>query len=176
MASALRVIFMGTPDFVVAALSEIVAVGHDVLAVYSQPPRPAGRGMAARKSPVHSFAEEAGIRLALHPDDPDDVPIGGVARIFSTFEGFERASAAIDSPAWGLLFCIGTLLSIWTSQIWLPTVQANMIKASGRVSGTIRYGQIEIECGGQISGDVQAQPAPEHVDVLADVANVRVAS
>jgi cytoskeletal protein CcmA (bactofilin family) len=36
-----------------------------------------------------------------------------------------------------------------------------LIRASGRVSGTIRYGQIEIECGGQISGDIQAQPAAE---------------
>ena len=52
-------------------------------------------------------AEAAGIRLALHPDDPNDGPIGGVARIFSSFEGFERASQAIKSPAWGLLFCIG---------------------------------------------------------------------
>ena len=53
------------------------------------------------------MAEEAGVRLALHPDDPNDGPIGGVARIFSSFEGFERASQAIDSPAWGLLLCIG---------------------------------------------------------------------
>jgi mannonate dehydratase len=52
-------------------------------------------------------AEEAGIRLALHPDDPNDGPIGGVARIFSSFEGFERAAQAIPSPAWGLLLCIG---------------------------------------------------------------------
>ncbi|MCC6175847.1 MAG: mannonate dehydratase [Chloroflexi bacterium] len=52
-------------------------------------------------------AEEAGVRLALHPDDPNDGPIGGVARIFSSFEGFERASQLTDSPAWGLLFCIG---------------------------------------------------------------------
>ena len=57
----LRVIFMGTPDFAVPPLSEIVAAGHDVLAVYTQPPRPAGRGMVARKSPVQNFAEEAGI-------------------------------------------------------------------------------------------------------------------
>ena len=57
----LRVIFMGTPDFAVPPLSEIVATGHDVLAVYTQPPKPAGRGMAARKSAVHHFAEEAGI-------------------------------------------------------------------------------------------------------------------
>jgi len=51
-----------------------------------------------------------------------------------------------------------------------------LIKASGRVSGTIRYGQIEIECGGQISGDVQAQPSSEHAEVMPDVASVRVAS
>jgi cytoskeletal protein CcmA (bactofilin family) len=51
-----------------------------------------------------------------------------------------------------------------------------LIKASGRVSGTIRYGQIEIECGGQISGDVQAQPSSEHGEIMADVPSVRVAS
>jgi cytoskeletal protein CcmA (bactofilin family) len=44
-----------------------------------------------------------------------------------------------------------------------------LIKASGRVSGTIRYGQIEIECGGQISGDVQAQPTAEPAEFLADI-------
>jgi len=51
-----------------------------------------------------------------------------------------------------------------------------LIKASGRVSGTIRYGQIEIECGGQISGDVQAQPASEPSEITPDVTSVRVAS
>jgi len=51
-----------------------------------------------------------------------------------------------------------------------------LIKSSGRVSGTVRYGQIEIECGGQISGDVQAQPSNEHGEILADVPSVRVAS
>jgi len=48
-----------------------------------------------------------------------------------------------------------------------------LIKASGRVSGTIRYGQIEIECGGQISGDIQAQPAAEEVKITADAAPAR---
>ena len=41
----LRIVFMGTPDFAVATLAEIVAVGHNVVAVYTRPPRPAGRGM-----------------------------------------------------------------------------------------------------------------------------------
>jgi cytoskeletal protein CcmA (bactofilin family) len=44
-----------------------------------------------------------------------------------------------------------------------------LIKATGRVSGTIRYGQIEIECGGQISGDIQTQPASESGEVTAEV-------
>ena len=51
-----------------------------------------------------------------------------------------------------------------------------LIKATGRVSGTIRYGQIEIECGGQISGDIQAQPASESGEVTADVASARARS
>ena len=49
-----------------------------------------------------------------------------------------------------------------------------LIRATGKVSGTIRYGQIEIECGGQISGDVQAQPGGE--DLLSDVPGARAAS
>jgi methionyl-tRNA formyltransferase len=60
---ALRIVFMGTPDFSVPTLSAIIAAGHDVVAVYSQPPRPAGRGMAERKSPVHLHAETAGIEV-----------------------------------------------------------------------------------------------------------------
>ncbi len=58
---SLRIIFMGTPDFAVPTLAEILGAGHDVVAVYTQPPRPAGRGMAERKSPVHAFAESSGI-------------------------------------------------------------------------------------------------------------------
>lgn len=62
----MRVIFMGTPDFSVPALGEILGQGHDVVAVYTQPPRPAGRGMAARPSPVQVFAEAHGLDVR-HP-------------------------------------------------------------------------------------------------------------
>lgn len=57
----LKIVFMGTPDFSVPALKAIHAAGHDVVAVYSQPPRPAGRGMAERPSPVHLEAAALGI-------------------------------------------------------------------------------------------------------------------
>ncbi len=61
---ALKIVFMGTPEFSVPTLEAIVRAGHRVLAVYSQPPRPAGRGMADRKSPVHATAEALGIPVS----------------------------------------------------------------------------------------------------------------
>jgi methionyl-tRNA formyltransferase len=59
----MRIIFMGTPDFAVPTLRAIIKAGHEIVAVYSQPPRAAGRGMALRKSPVHEAAEEAGLTV-----------------------------------------------------------------------------------------------------------------
>jgi len=59
----LRIVFMGTPAFAVPTLSAILAAGHEVAAVYTQPPRPAGRGLAERKSPVHALAEQHGIAV-----------------------------------------------------------------------------------------------------------------
>ena len=52
-------------------------------------------------------AEEANVRLALHPDDPPVASLGGVARIFGSFEGFRRAMDRFDSPMHGLDFCMG---------------------------------------------------------------------
>ncbi|MGE0697675.1 MAG: methionyl-tRNA formyltransferase [Hyphomicrobiaceae bacterium] len=57
----MRIVFMGTPEIAVPTLSEILAAGHEVVAVYCQPPRPAGRGMDVRKSPVQVHAEASGI-------------------------------------------------------------------------------------------------------------------
>jgi methionyl-tRNA formyltransferase len=60
----MRIVFMGTPDFAVPTLRAILDAGHEVVAVYTQPPRAAGRGMALRKSPVHQAAEAAGLTVA----------------------------------------------------------------------------------------------------------------
>ena len=54
---------MGTPDFAVPALKALLDAGHDIVAVYSQPPSKAGRGKKLRPSPVHAFAEEHGIEV-----------------------------------------------------------------------------------------------------------------
>ena len=57
----MRIAFMGTPDFAVPTLDALLAAGHDVVAVYTQPPRPAGRGKALVPSPVQKRAEAAGM-------------------------------------------------------------------------------------------------------------------
>ena len=59
----MRLAFMGTPDFAVPSLAELVSAGHEIAAVYSQPPRPRGRGMELKPSPVHAFAEGLGLEV-----------------------------------------------------------------------------------------------------------------
>jgi methionyl-tRNA formyltransferase len=59
----MRIIFMGSPDFAVPALDALVEAGHEIVAVYCQPPRPAGRGKADRKTAVHVRAEEIGLEI-----------------------------------------------------------------------------------------------------------------
>ena len=73
---SLRIIFMGTPDFSVPVLEALHDAGHEIVAVYSQPPRPAGRrGLELTPSPVHRAAEALGIpvRTPVNFKDPADV-------------------------------------------------------------------------------------------------------
>jgi methionyl-tRNA formyltransferase len=60
---ALRLVFMGTPDFAVPTLVEIVGGGHDIAAVYTRAPQPAGRGLAPRLSPIAHEAERFGLPI-----------------------------------------------------------------------------------------------------------------
>jgi methionyl-tRNA formyltransferase len=59
----MRIVFMGSPEFAVPSLDALVEAGHDVVAAYAQPPRPAGRGKAERKTAVHERAEQFGIEV-----------------------------------------------------------------------------------------------------------------
>jgi methionyl-tRNA formyltransferase len=62
----MRIVFMGTPEFAVPTLTALHEAGHEIPAVYCQPPRPAGRGKTERKSPVQKAAEGLGIEVC-HP-------------------------------------------------------------------------------------------------------------
>lgn len=71
----MRLAFLGTPDFAVTVLAELVAQGHEIACVYSQPPAPRGRGQALRPSPAHAFAEAHGlpVRTPVSMRDPDEI-------------------------------------------------------------------------------------------------------
>src|SRR5437763_16831318 len=65
-AMRLRLAFMGTPDFAVPILAALIAAGHELAAVYCQPPRPSGRGHRTQPAPVHQFAAARGLAVR-HP-------------------------------------------------------------------------------------------------------------
>lgn len=114
----MRVIFMGTPDFSVAALKALLNAGHDVVAVYTQPPRPAGRGKKDRPSPVHQFALENGLEVR-HPNnfknqkDIDDFT-GSVADVAVVVAyGLLLPQMILDAPKYGCLNIHASLLPRW---------------------------------------------------------------
>jgi methionyl-tRNA formyltransferase len=91
---ALRVVFMGTPEFAVPTLTKIVEAGHDVVAVYTREPKAAGRGMAEQPSPIHEAARGFGIPLVM----PRTLKIPAVETLFAE----HRADAAVV-VAYGLI-------------------------------------------------------------------------
>jgi methionyl-tRNA formyltransferase len=70
----MRIVFMGSPDFAVPSLYALTEAGHEVICVYTQPPRPAGRGKGEQKTAVHRRAEELGIEVRCPRTlrDPDE--------------------------------------------------------------------------------------------------------
>ncbi len=114
----MRVVFMGTPEFSVPVLDALVEAGHDVVAAYSQPPRPAGRGKKDRPSPVQTRAMELGIEVR-HPvnfKDPADVQafadlkadVGVVVAY-----GLLLPQSVLDAPEHGCLNIHASLLPRW---------------------------------------------------------------
>ena len=114
----LRLAFMGTPDFSVPALAELIAAGHDVVAVYSQPPRKAGRGMAETPSPVHAFAEAQGIEVRTPEKLRDDAAQEAFraldldAAIVAAY-GLILPQPILDAPRLGCLNVHASLLPRW---------------------------------------------------------------
>jgi methionyl-tRNA formyltransferase len=114
----MRIVFFGTPAFAVPTLTEIVGQGHEVAAVYSQPPRPAGRGMAERRSPVHDVAA----RFAIPVNTPTRLKPPEETERFAALQpdvavvvayGQILPQAFLDVPANGCLNLHASLLPRW---------------------------------------------------------------
>lgn len=114
----MRIVFMGTPDFSVPVLEALVADGHDVVAAYSQPPRPAGRGKKDRPSPVHLRAEALGLPVMT----PSSLRNDDALRVFEAHNadvavvvayGLILPQAILDAPKRGCLNIHASLLPRW---------------------------------------------------------------
>ena len=114
----MRLIFMGTPEFAVETLKALIAAGHEVLCVYSQPPRPAGRGLALKASLVQAFAEAQGIEVR-HPlslKSPEEqqrfAALNADAAVVVAY-GLLLPKAILDAPKFGCFNVHASLLPRW---------------------------------------------------------------
>jgi len=109
---------MGTPDFAVPTLRAILEAGHEVVAVYSQPPRAAGRGMALRKSPVQQAAEETGLAV-LTPERlksaEEPARFGSLTPDVAVVVAYRLIlpKPILDAPKYGALNLHASLLPRW---------------------------------------------------------------
>ena len=114
----MRLAFLGTPDFAVSALAAIVAAGHQVVCVYSQPPAPRGRGHELKPSPVHAFADNRAIpvRTPVSMRDPAEIAAFAAlnldAAVVVAF-GQILPAAILDAPRLGSFNVHGSLLPRW---------------------------------------------------------------
>lgn len=182
----MRVIFMGTPDFAVPTLEVLVAAGHQLVAAYSQPPRPAGRGKKLQASPVHVAAEAHGIEVRT----PVSLKGAEEQAAFAALQadvavvaayGLILPQAVLDAPKLGCLNVHGSILPRWRGAA--PVQRA--ILAGDAVSGvTIMQMERGLDTGpmlakaetpvdgktaGELTDEIAALGAGLMVRVLADL-------
>ena len=114
----LRIIYAGTPDFSVPALKALISSEHDVVAVYTQPDRPSGRGRKISFGPVKQTAIEAGIQV----EQPTTLKDEKAQKVLATYNADVMIVAAyslmlpqlvLDTPTYGCLNIHGSLLPRW---------------------------------------------------------------
>ena len=115
----LRLVFMGSPDFGVPVLSALLKAGHEIVCVYAQPPRPAGRGHKERPCPVHAFAEKHGLMVrtpkSLKKSEEEQAAfasLGADAAVTAAY-GLILPKAVLEAPRLGCLNVHASLLPRW---------------------------------------------------------------
>jgi methionyl-tRNA formyltransferase len=115
---ALRLAFMGTPEFAVPTLAELIGQGHDIACVYSQPPRPKGRGLGLDPSPVHALALAHNIEVRTpvslrNPEQQELFAALGLDAAIVVAYGLILPKPILDAPKLGCFNLHGSLLPRW---------------------------------------------------------------
>ena len=145
----MKIIFMGTPDFAVPSLDLLVANGHDVVAVYTQPPRPAGRGKALTPSPVQRRAEALGIDV-MTPTSLRDTQaqsqfsaLNADIAVVAAY-GLILPQAVLDAPRLGCINVHASLLPRWRGA---APVQRAILAGDAQTGVTIMQMEAGLDTG-----------------------------
>ncbi len=181
----MRIAFMGTPDFAVPTLEALVDAGHDIAAVYTQPPRRAGRGKAVQPSPVQMRAEALGLEVR----SPLTLRDAGEQAAFAALRldvavvaayGLILPVPVLEAPRLGCLNVHGSLLPRWRGAAPVQrailagdreTGVGIMQMEKGLDTGPVRLeGRVEIDgkTAGALTAELAALGATLMVQVLAD--------
>jgi len=183
----MRLAFMGTPDFAVPTLQALVDAGHDIAAVYSQPPRPAHRGKKLTPSPVHQLAESLGLEVrtpvSLKGDDEKAAfaALDLDACVVAAY-GLILPRAVLDAPLHGCLNVHGSLLPRWRGA---APVQRAILADDATTGVTIMQMEAGLDTGpmllkgetpvagktaGELTSEIAELGAQLMVQVLGDLA------
>ena len=170
----MRIAFLGTPDFAVPTLDALVAAGHVVAAVYTRPPRPAGRGKADRASPVQLRAQALGIEVRSPRTLRDpieqaafaalDLDLAGVAAY-----GLILPQAVLDAPRFGCLNVHASLLPRWRGA---APIQRAILAGDGETGVTIMRMERGLDTGPMLlarATPVATKSAGDLTDELAGI-------
>ncbi len=166
----MKVVFMGTPDFSVPVLDALVKAGHEVPCVYTQPPRPAGRGKKDRPSPVQQHAEELGIAVR----HPISLRSDEAQRTFSELAadvavvvayGLILPQAILDAPVRGCLNIHASLLPRWRGA---APIHRSVMAGDAKTGVCIMQMDAGLDTGPVLSREVTSIGANETTGALHD--------
>jgi methionyl-tRNA formyltransferase len=147
---------MGTPDFAVPALGALHEAGHTIVAVYTQPPRPAGRGKTLRKSPVHDAAEALGLpvrtpaRLRTNADEHAAFAALDLDAAIVAAYGLILPRPMLDAPRRGCLNIHASLLPRWRGA---GPIQAAILAGDSATGVTIMQMEEGLDTGPMLLKD-----------------------
>ncbi|WP_035705386.1 methionyl-tRNA formyltransferase [Niveispirillum irakense] len=154
----LRLAFMGTPDFSVGILDALVQAGHDVVCVYSQPPRPAGRGQQLQATPVHRRAEALGIPVrtpkSLRKAEAQEefAALNLDAAIVAAY-GLILPQPVLDAPRLGCINVHASLLPRWRGA---APIQRAILAGDAETGVTIMQMDAGLDTGAMLLKDTVA--------------------
>jgi methionyl-tRNA formyltransferase len=170
----MRIAFMGTPDFAVPTLNALVTAGHDVAAVYTQPPRPANRGKKLTPSAVQSRAEALGLEvrhpLSLKGEDEQAAfaALNLDAAIVAAY-GLILPRAILDAPVYGCLNVHGSLLPRWRGA---APVQRAILAGDAQTGVMVMQMEAGLDTGpvrAMVATDIANKSCGELTDELAEL-------